>query len=149
MTDLKKVPITSADQALEIIRKAQSRRVVAETELNEQSSRSHAIIQLTIESSLTTDDKSRHKCRRSVMNIVDLAGSEHVGANSGSRAKEGNNINLSLMTLTKVINQLTEKLVLIVHQRYRFSEAASLTYPTGIPNLPVCSSLVWEGTPTR
>lgn len=120
MTDLKTIPITSVKQALQIISEAQSRRVVAATELNDQSSRSHAIVQLSIESSLTVDastpndGKTRHKCRRSVMNIVDLAGSENTGSSNGLRAKEGNVINLSLMTLTKVINQLTEKFVLFL-----------------------------------
>ena len=50
------------------------------------------------------------KVRVGVMNLVDLAGSERVhktGA-EGVRFKEGKNINLSLLTLGKVIKQLSE-----------------------------------------
>ncbi|XP_038724431.1 kinesin-like protein NACK1 [Tripterygium wilfordii] len=86
----------------------EAQRQVGETALNDNSSRSHQIIKLTIESTL----RENSDCVRSFvasLNFVDLAGSERASQThaDGARLREGCHINLSLMTLTTVIRKLS------------------------------------------
>ncbi|KAK6925334.1 Kinesin motor domain [Dillenia turbinata] len=86
----------------------EAQRQVGETALNDNSSRSHQIIRLTIESTL----RENSDCVRSFiasLNFVDLAGSERASQThaDGARLREGCHINLSLMTLTTVIRKLS------------------------------------------
>jgi hypothetical protein len=77
--------------------------------MNDQSSRSHSLFTITIESSETgADGKSHIKVGK--LNIVDLAGSERQSKTKaeGDRMKEGIKINLSLSTLCHVISSLTD-----------------------------------------
>ncbi|CAI0448131.1 unnamed protein product [Linum tenue] len=86
----------------------EAQRQVGETALNDNSSRSHQIIRLTIESTLR--DKSGHvESFLASLNLVDLAGSERASqtAADGTRLKEGSHINRSLLTLTTVIRKLS------------------------------------------
>ncbi|CBZ27061.1 putative kinesin [Leishmania mexicana MHOM/GT/2001/U1103] len=90
-------------------------RATAETNMNEHSSRSHAILQLHITKVLADTDESTGsvitRTRTCKVNMVDLAGSERVSQSgvSGDRLEEAKNINLSLSTLGRVIQQLSEK----------------------------------------
>lgn len=79
---------------------------MASTAMNTESSRSHAIFTLTIETEVMEEDVLR--VRRSKLNIVDLAGSERVKHTHvmGEQLKEGCNINRSLHVLGNVINSL-------------------------------------------
>ncbi|KAK9278130.1 hypothetical protein L1049_027689 [Liquidambar formosana] len=86
----------------------EAQRQVGETALNDNSSRSHQIIRLTIQSTL----RENSDCVRSFvasLNFVDLAGSERASQThaDGARLREGCHINLSLMTLTTVIRKLS------------------------------------------
>ncbi|CBI15491.3 unnamed protein product, partial [Vitis vinifera] len=86
----------------------EAQRQVGETALNDNSSRSHQIIRLTIESTL----RENSGCVKSFvasLNFVDLAGSERASQThaDGARLREGCHINLSLMTLTTVIRKLS------------------------------------------
>jgi hypothetical protein len=84
-------------------------RHVGATDMNDQSSRSHSLFTITIESSETgADGKSHIKVGK--LNIVDLAGSERQSKTKaeGDRMKEGIKINLSLSTLCHVISSLTD-----------------------------------------
>ncbi|KAL3716282.1 hypothetical protein ACJRO7_007962 [Eucalyptus globulus] len=86
----------------------EAQRQVGETALNDNSSRSHQIIRLTIKSTL----RENSDCVRSFvasLNFVDLAGSERASQThaDGARLREGCHINLSLMTLTTVIRKLS------------------------------------------
>ncbi|QCD92218.1 centromeric protein E [Vigna unguiculata] len=86
----------------------EAQRQVGETALNDNSSRSHQIIRLTIQSTL----RENTDCVKSfvaTLNFVDLAGSERAAQThaDGTRLKEGCHINLSLMTLTTVIRKLS------------------------------------------
>lgn len=75
--------------------------------MNMQSSRSHTIFQLLIES----DQADEHgMLKRAKLNIGDLAGSEKIFLDefpSAQHLSELKNINLSLTTLGKVISKLT------------------------------------------
>lgn len=77
-------------------------RTIGATNMNEHSSRSHAIFMITIEMSQTSED-GKNIIRVGKLNLVDLAGSERqskTGA-SGERLKEASKINLSLSALGK------------------------------------------------
>ncbi|KAJ7341408.1 hypothetical protein JRQ81_005469 [Phrynocephalus forsythii] len=85
-------------------------RAVGATNLNEHSSRSHAIFAITVECSESGPDGQDH-IRVGKLNLVDLAGSERqskaaAGAAPGERPKEASKINLSLSALGNVISAL-------------------------------------------
>ncbi len=83
------------------------------TNKNEQSSRSHLIVRLTVEAAPAGGEPG--KCGTvSRLTLVDLAGSEGAEtsdkvADSGKRLAEGSNINQSLLTLQKVFRSLTSR----------------------------------------
>jgi centromeric protein E len=80
-------------------------RNIAETKLNETSSRSHTVFRINIQSSCAKDGS----IKISQLNLVDLAGSEGVSKTQadGIRLREGSNINRSLLALSNVINKLS------------------------------------------
>ncbi|GAX77721.1 hypothetical protein CEUSTIGMA_g5164.t1 [Chlamydomonas eustigma] len=99
-----------------VLKVGQSHRVVAATNMNADSSRSHSIFTLVIEcvekfdakATASKDDNSR--IRMGKLNLVDLAGSERqnkTGA-TGDRLKEGIKINMSLTALGNVISALAD-----------------------------------------
>ncbi|KAM9394099.1 kinesin-like protein KIF3B [Pholidichthys leucotaenia] len=84
-------------------------RSVGATNMNEHSSRSHAIFVITVECSELGVDRENH-IRVGKLNLVDLAGSERqtkTGA-QGERLKEATKINLSLSALGNVISALVD-----------------------------------------
>ena len=85
-------------------------RTVAATNMNETSSRSHAVftILFTQQKFDSTTELSSEKVSK--ISLVDLAGSERADSTGakGTRLKEGANINKSLTTLGKVISALAE-----------------------------------------
>ncbi|XP_062927053.1 kinesin-like protein KIF3C isoform X3 [Mobula hypostoma] len=84
-------------------------RAVASTNMNEYSSRSHAIFVVTIECSELGLDGENH-IRVGKLNLVDLAGSERQSKTGvqGERLKEAAKINLSLSALGNVISALVD-----------------------------------------
>lgn len=87
----------------------QKNRSVASTMMNNESSRSHSIFTITIETSETRKDDKDHICVGK-MNMVDLAGSERqskTGA-TGDTLKEATKINMSLSALGNVISALVD-----------------------------------------
>lgn len=84
-------------------------RSVGATNMNEHSSRSHAIFIITIECGETGADGENH-IRVGKLNLVDLAGSERQGKTgaAGTRLKEATKINLSLSALGNVISALVD-----------------------------------------
>lgn len=100
-------------------------RSVGATNMNEHSSRSHAIFIITIECSQVYADGETH-IRVGKLNLVDLAGSERqakTGA-SGTRLKEATKINLSLSALGNVISALIDEKS--THIPYRDSKLTRL-----------------------
>ena len=105
----------SPDEMLSIMKRGETNRSYASTEMNAESSRSHVIYRLMIEVKdevmpedadsggmvLPGSAAAGGSSRVSYLNLVDLAGSERqksTGA-SGSTLKEGANINKSLLAL--------------------------------------------------
>ncbi|KAG0367961.1 kinesin-like protein Klp8 [Gamsiella multidivaricata] len=108
--DLSKLMVTSFQDIENLMDEGNKARTVAATNMNETSSRSHAVftVLLTqkrydVETKLETEKVSR-------ICLVDLAGSERANSTgaTGARLKEGANINKSLTTLGKVISALAD-----------------------------------------
>ena len=107
--DLSAFVVNNADDMDKIMTMGNKNRSVGSTNMNAQSSRSHAIFTITIECSEKGPDKQQH-FRVGKLHLVDLAGSERqakTGA-SGQRLKEATKINLSLSTLGNVISALVD-----------------------------------------
>jgi kinesin family protein 15 len=101
--------VTSVKEAHRILVQGYKNRHVAETSMNRESSRSHAVFQLSIETTETRQDGVTVK-RNARFSMVDLAGSERQKDTNatGDRLKEASVINKSLSTLGHVINTLAE-----------------------------------------
>ena len=89
---------------------ANKARTVAATNMNETSSRSHAVFTLILTQKRRDAHTQLHTECVSKISLVDLAGSERANSTGaqGTRLKEGANINKSLTTLGKVISALAE-----------------------------------------
>jgi centromeric protein E len=107
VNNLTETQFTTKEKALQLLKKGDSLKIIAETKLNEKSSRSHSIFRITLEVSKNIDGKI--KTFFSQMNLTDLAGSENVSKakTDGIRMKEGSNINKSLLALSNVISKLS------------------------------------------
>nr|XP_036231169.1 kinesin-like protein unc-104 isoform X17 [Bactrocera oleae] len=108
--DLSKLAVTDYQDIHDLIDEGNKARTVAATNMNETSSRSHAVFTIFFTqrrhdnmTDLTTEKVSK-------ISLVDLAGSERADSTGakGTRLKEGANINKSLTTLGKVISALAE-----------------------------------------
>uniref|UniRef100_A0AAY4D8P2 Kinesin-like protein n=1 Tax=Denticeps clupeoides TaxID=299321 RepID=A0AAY4D8P2_9TELE len=108
--DLSKLAVTSYSDIQDLMDAGNKARTVAATNMNETSSRSHAVFNIIFtqkEHDSQTDNTSE---KVSKISLVDLAGSERADSTGakGTRLKEGANINKSLTTLGKVISALAE-----------------------------------------
>lgn len=102
--------VTNAKQAAELMTLGAQNRRVGQTAMNRESSRSHSVFILQIQSKETTADGIT-KMRSSRFNLVDLAGSERQRNTeaAGERLKEAGSINKSLSALGNVIMGLVEQ----------------------------------------
>ncbi|XP_077216389.1 kinesin-like calmodulin-binding protein (ZWICHEL) [Tasmannia lanceolata] len=101
------VPISNYEDLRSIILRGSEQRHTSGTQMNEESSRSHLILSIVIESTnLQTQSLSRGK-----LSFVDLAGSERVkkSGSSGNQLKEAQSINKSLSALGDVIGALSSE----------------------------------------
>uniref|UniRef100_A0A3P8Z925 Kinesin-like protein n=1 Tax=Esox lucius TaxID=8010 RepID=A0A3P8Z925_ESOLU len=107
--DLSGYVVNNADDMDRIMTMGHKNRSVGATNMNEHSSRSHAIFTITIECSEKGVDGNQH-VRMGKLHLVDLAGSERQGKTgaTGQRLKEATKINLSLSTLGNVISALVD-----------------------------------------
>ena len=105
---LTKVPVQSAADCIKLLLQGSKNRRVGETAMNRESSRSHAVLTLSIKS--VEDDGERRIVKRSCFNMIDLAGSERQKRTNatGDRLDEASQINKSLSTLGHVINTLSQ-----------------------------------------
>jgi len=108
--DLSRLLVTSYDDISRLIDEGNKARTVAATNMNETSSRSHAVFTLFFSQSIHDEMTDLTAEKQSKISLVDLAGSERADATgaTGDRLKEGANINKSLTTLGKVIAALAE-----------------------------------------
>ncbi|KAJ2156307.1 Kinesin-like protein kif15 [Coemansia sp. RSA 552] len=101
--------VQDPNDAYGVFVRGMTNRHVSETSMNRESSRSHSVLVLVIQS-LTQVDSGMTEIRESKFSLVDLAGSERqkLANTSGLRLKEAANINKSLSTLGNVINSLVD-----------------------------------------
>ena len=77
MQGLSEYCVSTTEDVLHLLYQGGRNRAVRATEFNQQSSRSHAILQLSIEIEIPQSD-GRVVFRKAKLNLVDLAGSERI-----------------------------------------------------------------------
>ncbi|KAI0446212.1 kinesin heavy chain [Xylaria telfairii] len=108
--DLAKLVVSSFQEIENLMDEGNKARTVAATNMNETSSRSHAVFTLILtQKSFDTDAKMELE-KQAKISLVDLAGSERATSTgaTGARLKEGAEINRSLSTLGRVIAALAD-----------------------------------------
>jgi centromeric protein E len=119
-TPLKEEIVQSPNQLLRVIARGDLARRTSSTQYNVRSSRSHAVVQIVVESRVRTPshgayfEKEQRRTDKilpggvlvSTLSLIDLAGSERA-AESKERRTEGAHINKSLLTLGTVIARLS------------------------------------------
>lgn len=119
-TPLKEEIVQSPNQLLRVIARGDLARRTGSTQFNARSSRSHAVVQIVVESRERTPNHGAYyekDIRRndsimpggvlvSTLSLIDLAGSERAAENK-ERRTEGAHINKSLLTLGTVIGRLS------------------------------------------
>ncbi|CAN8220173.1 unnamed protein product [Coccothraustes coccothraustes] len=117
----KEFQVDCADEVISLLESGNAARHTGTTQMNEHSSRSHAIFTISI---LYHQYSSEAVCRDSIaskFHFVDLAGSERVAktGNTGERFKESIQINSGLLALGNVISALGDPKRKSVHIPYR------------------------------
>mmetsp|Transcript_31395 Transcript_31395/g.47687 ORF Transcript_31395/g.47687 Transcript_31395/m.47687 type:complete len:499 (+) Transcript_31395:871-2367(+) len=132
---------------METLYNGEKNRIVASTDMNARSSRSHSIFSITIESresrggtgrsnsfiGAVGDEEDDRAVLVSMLNLVDLAGSESAKNTNatGTRQREGGKINQSLLTLSQVIQSLSmPKGKRPLHINYRDSKLTRILRPS-------------------
>lgn len=127
-------PILGPNDALRCLQQGALARTTASTQMNAQSSRSHALFTLHIRRTrvITPEesgmDSGDLETLTSKFHFVDLAGSERLkrtGA-TGDRAREGISINCGLLSLGNVISALGDQSKKATHVPYRDSKLTRL-----------------------
>ncbi|RLW04425.1 hypothetical protein DV515_00005855 [Chloebia gouldiae] len=108
---LSQLAVTNFEDIESLMSEGNKSRTVAATNMNEESSRSHAVFNITVTQTLYDLHSGNSGEKVSKISLVDLAGSERVSKTgaAGERLKEGSNINKSLSTLGLVISSLADQ----------------------------------------
>ncbi|MEE6464869.1 hypothetical protein FKM82_006386 [Ascaphus truei] len=108
---LSQLAVTNFEDIESLMSEGNKSRTVAATNMNEESSRSHAVFNIIVTQTLYDHQSGNSGERVSKVSLVDLAGSERVSKTgaAGERLKEGSNINKSLTTLGLVISSLADQ----------------------------------------
>ena len=128
--------VNNPKEALEYLQLGDSMKKVGETKLNQESSRSHTVFRITIESK-ALDSTPSASSQISQLNLVDLAGSEAVSRTKAEgmrrwyafvlRYREGMKINKSLLALSNVIQRLSSGQAKFIN--YRDSKLTRMLQP--------------------
>eukprot|EP00644_Phytophthora_capsici_P010899 jgi/Phyca11/6079/fgenesh1_pm.PHYCAscaffold_9_\ len=106
---LREIDVGSEEEALTLLQLGSQNRHISSTDMNRESSRSHAVfsVKLVLEERTSAGTK---RTRRSCLHLVDLAGSEKQRQTRvhGKRLKEAAQINKSLSALGNVIMALVD-----------------------------------------
>uniref|UniRef100_A0A8B9MY73 Kinesin family member 13A n=1 Tax=Accipiter nisus TaxID=211598 RepID=A0A8B9MY73_9AVES len=108
---LSQLAVTNFEDIESLMSEGNKSRTVAATNMNEESSRSHAVFNIIVTQTLYDQHSGNSGEKVSKVSLVDLAGSERVSKTgaAGERLKEGSNINKSLSTLGLVISSLADQ----------------------------------------
>ncbi|KAF8570425.1 hypothetical protein P879_03450, partial [Paragonimus westermani] len=106
---LTQVPVGSFKEIEQRMEQGTAKRTIAATNMNATSSRAHTLVTLIFDQFQGSENTNGSR-KRSVINLIDLAGSERAGLTgaTGDRLKEGANINRSLSALGNVISALAD-----------------------------------------
>uniref|UniRef100_A0A8C3M427 Kinesin-like protein n=1 Tax=Geospiza parvula TaxID=87175 RepID=A0A8C3M427_GEOPR len=101
-------PVSHEEEALHLLFEGETNRVIGEHSLNKNSSRSHCIFTMYIE--CRSRDYTNHKCLKSKITLIDLAGSERLSktGSEGQVRVEASYINKSLSFLEQLIIALAD-----------------------------------------
>lgn len=107
---LTEMEVTSAEDIFDILARSIKKRVTHETQMNKQSSRSHAIFTIQIASTVV-DAMGTATKTVGRLNLVDLSGSENLkrSGSVGDRQREASHINQGLLSLGRVIKGIVDK----------------------------------------
>lgn len=110
MQDLTQVIVKSVPELERLLDAGVKNRKTGETAMNKDSSRSHSIFTIYIETSEENPQTQETMFKAGKLNLVDLAGSERQSKTNatGERLKEAQKINLSLSALSNVISALVD-----------------------------------------
>ncbi|CAG8519957.1 3421_t:CDS:10 [Diversispora eburnea] len=108
VSPLKEVLVSTPDQVMREIKRGEANRHMSATDWNERSKSASKGLLPFKPKRYSSSPKGSGVVYSSVLNLIDLAGSEKA-ASSADRRKEGAFINKSLLTLATVISKLTEK----------------------------------------
>lgn len=102
--------VSNSAEALDLMEVGSRNRRVACTAMNRQSSRSHSVFTLYLQSQEFTSKSKIRRTKTSSFNLIDLAGSERQRDTdtSGERLREAGRINRSLSALGNVITALVD-----------------------------------------
>uniref|UniRef100_A0A914XCF0 Kinesin-like protein unc-104 n=1 Tax=Plectus sambesii TaxID=2011161 RepID=A0A914XCF0_9BILA len=108
---LSTLAVSSYEQIASLMEEGNKSRTVAATNMNSESSRSHAVFNIRLTQILIDLESGVSGEKVSKISLVDLAGSERVQKSGavGKRLEEGANINKSLTTLGMVISALADQ----------------------------------------
>lgn len=112
VSGLSEFRVTNLEETLDLLKAGNQNRSIRATEYNEKSSRSHALLQLSVEVESRGLESVTTIIRRAKLNLVDLAGSEKwdTDVSMGTdRCKELTSINQSLSALGNVISALSNR----------------------------------------
>jgi centromeric protein E len=115
-TNQKKFTVVNREEVMRYFHTGNQMKHMGESLINKNSSRSHTIFRISVESI----DSESGNVKSASMFLVDLAGSEKPDVTKESFG-EGLYINKSLLSLGKIIRQLADKNVNVKHIRYRES----------------------------
>lgn len=145
LSGVKEQVVLNPQQIISLLKAGEAQRHVGSTDMNEKSSRAHTLFKLIIESKerqstspatpSTSSSTSSLPTRVSTLSLVDLAGSENAKMtnSTGERAKEAKYINTSLLTLSTIIQRLSEERpgsMRTQHLPYRDSKLTRLMQPS-------------------
>uniref|UniRef100_A0A8C1ZGY9 Kinesin family member 20Ba n=1 Tax=Cyprinus carpio TaxID=7962 RepID=A0A8C1ZGY9_CYPCA len=152
--DLRWVQVSSADEALKVMKLGKRNQSISSTKLNLLSSRSHSIFSVRTLKVVDVGVGIPRVESVSELALCDLAGSERCAKtlNIGERLKEAGNINTSLLSLGKCINALRNNQQARQHVPFRESKLTHYLqgYFTGrskacmIVNINQCASMYDE-----
>ena len=116
---------------MQLLKKGDAGRVFRATRMNQHSSRSHSVFQITVEREGGDGPEDAGTVVRSQLNLVDLAGSEkwdvaHSETMNSDHIAELTNINLSLHTLGRCIASLSKGGASLRHVPFRESKLTRL-----------------------
>ncbi|RLN20455.1 hypothetical protein BBO99_00006281 [Phytophthora kernoviae] len=109
VSGLSEFRVTSVQETLQLLKAGNRNRTIRSTSFNEKSSRSHALLQLSVEVESRGMESATTIIRRAKLDLVDLAGSEKWDTDvvmGSDRSKELTSINQSLSALGNVISAL-------------------------------------------